>query len=252
MLEAVGTAEWTGVPLKELMEMAGLADDAVEILFTGLDRGVEGGEVQQYERSLPLADALRDEVLVAYEMNGEPLPVQHGSPLRLIVPGWYGMTSVKWLERITILDHPFEGYQQARSYRIRQRPEESGEPVTRMLPRSLMAPPGIPDFATRERRLGAGSCTLYGRAWSGCGAIKLVEVSVDGARSWSEAQLAEPASQWAWTRWDWEWDPTDPGDYELCCRATDSAGNSQPLQPPWNLGGYVNNEVQRVAVTVAP
>ena len=161
LLEAVGTAEWTGTPLRGLLEEAGVDEGAAEVLFRGADRGVEGGEEQQYERSLPLAEALREEVLLAYAMNGEPLPPQHGFPLRLVVPGWYGMTSVKWLERITVLDRPFEGYQQARGYRLRQTPEEAGEPVSRMVPRSLMVPPGIPDFATRERDARARSAARF-------------------------------------------------------------------------------------------
>jgi DMSO/TMAO reductase YedYZ molybdopterin-dependent catalytic subunit len=250
LLEAVGTAEWTGVPLCGLLDEAGVDDVAVEVLFRGLDRGVEGGEEQHYERSLALADALRGEVLLAYAMNGGPLPPQHGFPLRLIVPGWYGMTSVKWLERITVLDTPFEGYQQARSYRLRQTPDEQGEPVSRMLPRSLMIPPGIPDFATRERRLEPGPCTVRGRAWSGLGSVERVEVSADGGTSWSDARLGLPASEWAWSAWEWEWEPRRPGVHELCCRATDSAGNRQPLEARWNLGGYANNEVQRVSVLV--
>ena len=250
LLEAVGTAEWTGTPLRGLLDEAGVSDGAVEVLFRGLDRGVEGGVEQQYERSLPLAEASREEVLLAYAMNGEPLPPQHGFPLRLIVPGWYGMTSVKWLERISVLDQPFEGYQQARGYRLRQRPEEAGEPVTRMVPRALMIPPGVPDFATRERRLEPGVCTLRGRAWSGLGTIELVEVSADGGESWNGATLGPQSSSWAWRAWEWEWDARQPGVYELCCRAGDSAGNVQPSEAPWNLGGYANNEVQRVAVVV--
>jgi sulfane dehydrogenase subunit SoxC len=251
LLEAVGTAEWTGTPLRGLLEEAGIDDGAVEVLFRGLDRGVEGGEEQQFERSLPLADALGDEVLLAYAMNGEPLPPQHGFPLRLVVPGWYGMASVKWLGRITVIDEPFAGYQQARSYRLRQEREEEGEPVSRMLPRSLMVPPGIPDFATRERRLEPGPCTVHGRAWSGFGAVERVEVSADGAATWSDARLGPAVSEWAWRSWEWDWEPREPGAFELCCRATDSAGNAQPLEAPWNLGGYANNEIQRVAVVVA-
>jgi sulfane dehydrogenase subunit SoxC len=250
LLEAVGTAEWTGTPLRGLLEEAGAADSAVEVVFRGLDRGVEGGEEQQFERSLPLADAIRDEVLLAYAMNGEPLPPQHGFPLRLVVPGWYGMTSVKWLERITVLDAPFEGYQQERGYRLRQSPDQKGEPVSRMLPRSLMAPPGIPDFATRERILEPGPCSVRGRAWSGFGPVERVEVSADGGGSWSDARLGGQASPWAWRSWEWDWEPRRPGVYELCCRAMDSAGNVQPLEAPWNLGGYANNEVQRVPVAV--
>ena len=250
LLEAVGTAEWTGTPLNGLLEAAGVAEDAVEVVFRGLDRGIEGGEVQNYERSLSLSDALRDEVLVAWAMNGEPLPPQHGFPARLIVPGWYGMTSVKWLDRITVLDRPFGGYQQTRSYRLRQTPDEPGQALSRVLPRSLVVPPGIPDFATRERRLEAGSCTLRGRAWSGLGPIERVDVSVDGGGSWSSARLGSPRSEWSWISWQWDWD-AEPGVHEVCCRAVDVGGNEQPLEPAWNLGGYANNEVQRLAVTVA-
>ena len=251
LLEAVGTAEWTGTPLRGLLEEAGVDEGAAEVLFRGLDRGVEGGEEQQFERSLPLAEALREEVLLAYAMNGQPLPPQHGFPLRLVVPGWYGMTSVKWLERISVLDRPFDGYQQARGYRVRQTPDEQGEAVSRMLPRSLMVPPGIPDFATRERIVEPGPCTVRGRAWSGLGPVERVEVSADGGASWSTAQLGRQTSKWAWRSWEWAWEPREGGVYELCCRATDGAGNVQPLEAPWNLGGYANNEVQRVPVAVA-
>jgi len=251
LLEAVGTAEWTGTPLAGVLEAAGVDDGAVEVLFRGLDRGVEGGEVQQFERSLSLDEARREEVLLAYAMNGEPLPPQHGFPLRLVVPGWYGMASVKWLERITVLDRPFEGYQQARGYRFRQTPDEQGEPVSRMVPRSLMVPPGIPDFATRDRRLEPGPCTVRGRAWSGFGPIERVEVSADGGAGWSDARLGSQASVWSWISWEWDWEPAEPGVHELCCRATDAVGNQQPLDAPWNLGGYANNEVQRVLVTIA-
>jgi DMSO/TMAO reductase YedYZ molybdopterin-dependent catalytic subunit len=250
LVEAVGTAEWTGVPVRVLLAEAGVGSGAVEVSFRGIDRGIEGGEEQQYERSLSLEEARRDEVLLAYEMNGRPLPPQHGFPLRLVVPGWYGMTSVKWLERITLLETPFAGYQQARGYRVRQAPEETGVPVTRMVPRSLMVPPGIPDFATRARTMALAPCTVTGRAWSGFGAIERVEVSADGGASWSEAERRPPASRWAWCSWAWRWEPPGPGAYELCCRAGDSAGNTQPLEVPWNLGGYANNAVQRVPVTV--
>jgi sulfane dehydrogenase subunit SoxC len=248
--EAVGTAEWTGAPLRPLLEEAGVSADAVEILFTGLDRGVEGGIEQSYERSLPLREALRDEVTLAYEVNGQPLPPQHGFPVRLLVPGWYGMTSVKWLARVTALDRPFNGYQHARVYRLRQSPDEPGEPVTRMVPRALMVPPGMPDFATRGRLLRPGTWRLEGRAWSGLAPVERVEVSVDGGATWAEARLGEQPGALAWRAWSFEW-TAGPGDHELCCRARDAAGNGQPDDPPWNLGGYANNAVQRVPVTVA-
>jgi sulfane dehydrogenase subunit SoxC len=250
LLEAVGTARWRGTALASLLEEAGVREGAVEVLFTGLDRGVEGEEEQSYARSLPLAEALRDDVLLAYEVNGLPLPPQHGYPLRLLVPGWYGMTSVKWLARVTVLDAPFDGYQQRHKYRLRQEEDEPGEPVQRIQVRALMVPPGIPEFLTRARIVPAGDCVLEGRAWSGVAEVAGVEVSTDGGATWSEAKL-EPDSlgRWAWRAWRFVWGARQ-GEYELCCRARDTAGNVQPLEPPWNVGGYANNAVQRVSVTV--
>jgi sulfane dehydrogenase subunit SoxC len=250
LLEAVGTASWTGTPLSGLLAEAGVAGDAVEVLFTGLDRGVEGEIEQTFQRALPLADALHDEVLLAWGLNGVPLPPQHGFPLRLVVPGWYGMTNVKWLARITVLDEPFTGYQNARGYRIRQDADEDGTPLSRMVVRALMVPPGIPDFATRRRFAPLAEQTIEGRAWSGQEAIESVEVSSDGGATWQPADLEPAAGAHAWRHWTFRWHPAAPGDYELCCRATDAAGNRQPDAAPWNLGGYANNAVQRVPVTV--
>ena len=248
LTEAVGTAEWGGTPLAPLLAEAGVRDGAVEALFTGLDRGVEGGVQQAYERALSLADA--EGALLAYEMNGEPLPPQHGFPLRLVVPGWYGMTNVKWLARITVLAEPYQGYQNAVAYRWYGEDGEPGEPVTRMMPRSLMVPPGVPDFMTRERHVEAGPVVLQGRAWSGQGTVERVEMSTDGGATFAAAELEEPLSAAAWRGWRLRWEAT-PGEHELCSRATDSAGNTQPLEPPWNLKGYANNAVERIRVTVA-
>jgi len=247
--EAVGTAEWTGTPLRPILEEAGLAPEAVEVVFTGLDRGIQGEVEHAYARSLPVVDALRDEVLLAYAVNRRPLPPQHGFPLRLVVPGWYGMTHVKWLESIMVVDAPFEGWQQAVAYHVRGSEEEVGTPVARMLPRSLMVPPGIPDFLTRDRFVQPGPCPLEGRAWSGNGAVERVEVSDDGGESWADATLAEPVSEFAWRGWAYTWE-ADPGKHELCCRATDAAGLMQPLEPEWNFDGFCNNAVQRVRVVV--
>jgi sulfane dehydrogenase subunit SoxC len=251
LLEAVGTGAWTGTPLAALLAEAGVREGAVEVLFTGLDRGVEGEIEQSFQRGLALADATRDEVLLAWGLNGGPLPPQHGFPLRLVVPGWYGMTNVKWLARITVLDEPFTGYQNARGYRLRQDPDEEGSPVSRMTVRALMVPPGIPDFATRRRFASPDGQTIEGRAWSGQGTVESVEVSSDGGDTWRPAALDPASAPHAWRRWTFAWHPDGPGDYELCCRATDSAGNRQPDAAPWNLGGYSNNAVQRVPVTVA-
>jgi sulfane dehydrogenase subunit SoxC len=247
LTEAVGTAEWAGTPLAPLLDEAGVRPEAIEVLFTGLDRGVEGGTLQAYERSLAVADA-RD-ALLAYEMNGAPLPPQHGFPLRLVVPGWYGMANVKWLARITLLEETFDGYQNAVAYRMYGADGAAGDAVTRMLPRSLMVPPGVPDFMSRERHLEPGPVTVTGRAWSGYGPIERVEVSTDGGAGFADAELDMPLGEAAWRGWRFDWD-APRGEHVLCSRATDSAGNSQPLSPPWNLKGYANNAVERIPVVV--
>jgi len=249
LLGATGTAEWTGTPLRSLLEEAGLLDDAVEVVFTGLDHGVEKGVEQDYQRGLPLAEAMRTETLLAYAMNGQPLLPQHGFPLRLVVPGWYGMTNVKWLTRITVVAQPFAGYQQVRGYHLRTDDDDPGTPVTRMMPRALMVAPGIPDFLTRRRFVRPGSHRLRGRAWSGWAPIRAVDVSVDGGRTWAAGQLEAQPSGFAWCGWSCSW-TASPGDHELCCRAIDESGRQQPLDIPWNVGGYANNAVQRIHVTV--
>src|SRR4051812_4684350 len=251
LLEAVGTARWGGTPLAPLLAEAGIPHGTVEGLFTGLDRGLGGGGEQAFQRALSLEDAQRGEGLLAYEMNGAPPPPQHGFPLRLVVPGWYGMTNVKWLSRIEFLDQPFAGYQQSWSYRVRQSEDEAGEALQRMQPRSLFVPPGIPEFLTRERTVAAGEVVVEGRAWSGLAPIASVEVSADGGSTWEAAELESAGEPWAWRGWSYRWD-AQPGDYPLCSRARDEAGNEQPVEPPWNLGGYANNAVQTVRVSVTP
>lgn len=249
-LEAIGTSEWTGTPLRGLLEEAGLRSDAVEVVFTGLDRGIEGGQVQHYQRSLRISEAAREEVLLAYAMNGAPLQPQHGYPIRLVVPGWYGMTSVKWLSRIEAVAEPFQGYQMRKAYRYKQTQDDSGTPVTLIRVRSLMIPPGIPDFLTRTRLVEAGPVTLEGRAWAGRLGISRVEVSTDGGSTWADAHLPDEAvSRYAWRGWTFRWDAT-PGRHTLCVRATDAEGNAQPMEQEWNAGGYGNNAVQRVNVIV--
>jgi DMSO/TMAO reductase YedYZ molybdopterin-dependent catalytic subunit len=251
LVEAVGTAAWRGASLRTLLTEAGIRDGARDVLFTGLDRGIEKEIEQQYQRSLPPDEALRDEVVLAYEMNGAPLQPQHGAPLRLVVPGWYGMTNVKWLSRITVLREPFSGYQQSTAYKFRRDEDDEGMAVTRIAPRALMVPPGIPDFHTRERFLAAGPVTLAGRAWSGWGPIAAVDVSTDGGSTWDRARLGAHvnSSPWAWRPWTYDWEATS-GRYEVRCRARDDAGNEQPIDAQWNVGGYANNGAQRVVVNV--
>ncbi|NUS80679.1 MAG: sulfite oxidase [Streptomyces sp.] len=250
LVEAVGTADWTGVPLRLLLERAGVEPGAVDVVFTGADHGVERGVEQDYRRALPIgaATGTEPEVLVAYAMNGAPLPPQHGRPLRLVVPGWYGMAQVKWLREVTVVDTEFTGFQQSVAYRLRQDPGDAGEPVTRIVPRALLVPPGFPDFMSRTRVVRPGPVPLEGRAWSGRAPVTRVEVSTDAGRTWREAELApDDGHRWAWRRWRTTWTAT-PGAHTLSARATDADGHSQPLDQPWNRGGFAVNLVQQVAV----
>ncbi len=248
LYEAVGTAEWTGTPLRHVLAEAGLDKETVEIAFFGADRGFDKGIEHDYGRSLTPDMAMRDDVLLVYAMNGQPLLPQHGFPLRLLVPGWYGMASVKWLNRITALDHAFDGHQQIGTYRYRESADDPGRPVDIIRVKSLMVPPGIPDWYTRRRMVDAGPVTVTGRAWSGAGvAIGKVEFSAGG--DWQEAKVEPRLGDYAWARWTCTWQ-AEPGDYTLACRATDANGKVQPLDPPWDNSGFGNNVVQKVAVTV--
>jgi DMSO/TMAO reductase YedYZ molybdopterin-dependent catalytic subunit len=160
------------------------------------------------------------------------------------------MTHVKWLRSIELVAEPFRGWQQEVAYHLRQAEEDPGEPVTRMLPRALLVPPGIPDFLSRQRFVAAGPCRLEGRAWSGWGVVERVDVTVDGGRRWNQATLREPVSDLAWRGWSYDWD-AEPGEHEVGCRATDATGRTQPLEPPWNYDGFCNNAVQLVPVVVS-
>ncbi len=247
LLEAVSTAEWTGAPLSEVLEEAGVGPDAVELVFTGADTGVQNDVEHDYARSLTVADAMRPEVLLAYAMNGRPLEPQHGAPVRLLVPGWYGMTSVKWLRRIEAVRRPFDGFQQADAYRVQSSEDDPGQRVTRIKARALMIPPGIAEFPSRRRIVEAGPVELVGRAWCGAAPVARVDVAVDG--EWRPAELGPHVGPFAWRSWSCGWSAT-PGEHVLACRATDAEGDAQPLEPFWNLQGMANNYIQTVPVTV--
>lgn len=248
LVEAVGTSRWTGTPLAPLLREASIQGGAVEVVFTGADHGIERGVEQDYQRSLSVAEAVGEDVLLAYEMNGAPLPPQHGYPLRLVVPGWYGMAQVKWLRGITAVADPFDGYQM-RAYRLRRDPEQPGAPLTRIEPRALLVPPGFPDFMSRKRVLRSGPTTVEGRAWSGWAPVEAVDVSIDGGDTWASATLESAPDRWGWARWTWTWEAT-AGNYLLSARARDMSGRSQPVEPPWNRGGFANNLIQQVPVAV--
>jgi sulfane dehydrogenase subunit SoxC len=217
---AISTAQWTGVPLRSLLQ---LQETAVELVFTGADGGRE-----RYQRSLPREAALDPSVLLAWEMNGEPIPAQFGGPLRLIVPDWYGMASVKWLAGIEAVKTPFEGQYQTEKYVY-----APGDPVTRMRPKAM--------FGEVPRIVRGGSpMVIAGLAWSGAG-IARVEVAVNG--QWQEARLVGPALPHAWRRFELRFTP-QPGSYRVQCRAFDDTGRGQPEQPVWNELGYGANGIE--------
>lgn len=233
---AVSTASWSGVPLAQLLERAGLRDDVVEILVVGADRGDpgEGAREQPYARALPLEKARDPSVLLALEMNGGPIPVEHGAPVRLIVPGWYGMASVKWVARVSALTKPFAGWFQHDRYVYDDGLEVRPVDVVRV--KSMIVAPEA-NAAVRRGRL-----AVAGWAWSGAGPIAAVEISLDGG-AWLPARLDATLAPHAWRRFTVELEVTAPGRHTLRTRARDAAGRVQPDQPPWNRHGYGNNAV---------
>lgn len=249
MYEAVGTSEWTGTPLAPLIARAGPLADVVELSFTGADEGFDKGERHAFGRSLTLAQLAELEVLLVYAMNGQPLLPQHGAPLRIIVPGWYGMASVKWLTEIEALREPYQGFQQVKTYRFRSDADDPGRPITTIRVKSLMVPPGVPDWLTRARYLEAGPVEIIGRAWSGAG-VPVVKVEFGVGEAWHEAKLAPPQGRYAWAKWQYLWDAA-PGEHQLRCRATDANGDVQPLEGPWDMAGFANNAAQVVDVFVS-
>jgi DMSO/TMAO reductase YedYZ molybdopterin-dependent catalytic subunit len=247
-LGAVSTAEWTGVPLVAVLDRAGVRTGALEALF----RGADGGQVEdrvgaiRFERSLSLDLARDPDVLVAYAMNGEALPVQHGFPVRLIVPGWYAMASVKWLTGIELIDRPFAGYYQTDRYCYEWTREGAPdrEPVTLQRVRALITEP-LPD-----QQRPSGDLAIRGVAWSGAAAIACVEISVNGG-NWRQARLVSAPAPYAWQRWELITRVETPGMTTVRARATDRAGHTQPDHAEWNRLGYGNNAVQEVAVRIA-
>lgn len=246
-LGAVSTAEWTGVSLTAVLDLAGIEPGAREVLFRGADGGrVEGRtEVTRFERSLKL-DVIRDsQALLAYAMNGEPLPTQHGHPLRIIVPGWYGVTSVKWLTEIDLIDEAFAGYFQGDRYVYEW--ERNGqvvrEPVTVTRVRALITEPGS------DEAVEPGNLPIRGVAWSGAAPIARVEVSVEGG-SWEVARLVGKAHRYGWQPWELITRVDRPGVTTLRARATDLTGRTQPEHPEWNRLGYGANAIQEVPVRV--
>lgn len=247
----VGNAEWTGTSLSNLLERAGVKEGAVEVILEGHDQGKIGapgpaGEIP-FARSLPLDKALQPETLLAWQMNGAALPPAHGFPVRAIIPGWYGMASVKWLKRIVVTDRPFEGYFQTFSYTIWQRSADGFAtlaPISEIAVKSQIARP-----MSRESVAAGSTCTIHGAAWTGESEIAKVEVSTDGGQSWKSAELDEQSARYAWRLFHFQWQvPAMPGDRVLMARATDAAGRTQPLERNEDLRDSMISHVQRINV----
>ena len=250
---AVSTARWKGVTLALVLERAGVREGAKEVVFHGADTGEEeeDGAVfatdLPYCRSLPIDTAQGSDILLAYEMNGAPLTRDHGFPLRLIVPRWYGMASVKWLTRIQVVDKPFNGFFQKRRYVfIDEGPEDKPErrPVTTLQVKSIITTPRHGEV------IRPGPFAIKGFAWSGEGDVTGVEVTTDGGQNWSETRLLGESTRNCWRRWEFDWTASGPGHFIFMARATDSAGNRQPKSIPWNFRGYANNAIHTLAVEI--
>src|SRR5262245_41507737 len=266
---AIGHAEWTGVPLRLVLEQSGIKPGTVETLFEGLDtvREVDCPDPLTFARSLPLDKALNSDTILVTRMNGEPLEPIHGFPLRLIVPGWYGVASVKWLGRIEAINHAFKGYYQSKKYTIQSRtPAGTTETV-------IIGPMAVKSEIVRPQAgdaLGLGANRIFGVAWAGQESVARVEISImreeDGLEirptqdalkmsptelSWSDAELLGPQAPYSWMLWEYLWEVAEPGTYSILARATSSAGRVQPTEHDPLLGGYLIHFVRPRTVTVA-
>lgn len=245
---AIGHAEWTGVPLARVLEQAGLWPDAVEVLFEGCDRGSESDhpEPMHFTRSLPLAKALDRDTLLVTRMNGELLSASHGFPLRLFVPGWYGVASVKWLRRIEVINRPFHGYYQSVKYTV-QRATPSGTETVVVGPMAVKSELIRP---AADSEVGIGTNRLFGVAWAGEESVARVEVSTDAGRTWNPADLIGPQTPYSWTPWEYLWEVAEPGEYSLLTRAISSSGHIQPTQHDPLHGGYLIHFSRPIPVRV--
>jgi DMSO/TMAO reductase YedYZ molybdopterin-dependent catalytic subunit len=248
---AVGNAKWTGVRLSDVLKRAGLGPKAKHVQLLGADRPVLP-TVPLFIRSIPIEKAMHSDTLLAYRMNGEPLPLLHGAPLRLIMPGWAGDACVKWLTHLNLQEREAEGYYMQTAYRMPRQPAQPGAtvspsdlvPVEQMVVKSLIARPL--DGSTLSRR----DVLVEGVAWTGEAEVVRVDISTDDGHTWREAELVGERVPYAWRQWRYVWTTPKPGAYTVLSRATDSLGYTQPMVTPWNPGGFLWNAVDRVRVKV--
>ncbi|MDQ3694509.1 MAG: sulfite oxidase [Chloroflexota bacterium] len=234
--DAAGNAEWEGVALGDLLDLAGVRDDTVDVVSVG-------GDFAGMRRGLPLGAARDADTLVVWSMNGEALPVAHGGPVRLLVPGWAGIASTKWLVGLEVLNFAFDGFWNADNYVFWTEAGEPVRPVSQLPVKSIISAPDDGEIVP------AGDRLVTGYAWSGYGAIRRVEISTDGGTSWAEACL-ETAGRRSWARFSHPWRAT-PGPARIQARATDERGLRQPATAEWNAKGYLMNGIHEVSVTVS-
>jgi DMSO/TMAO reductase YedYZ molybdopterin-dependent catalytic subunit len=235
--DAIGNAVWTGVPVATVLDQAGIRPETVDIV-------TQGADFPEMRRGLPLAVARDPDALLVWAMNGEPLPVAHGGPVRLLVPGWAGIASTKWLVGIEAIDRPFDGFWNTDNYVFWDERGDALRPIADMPPKSVIVTP------EHGGAVAAGTVLVAGWAWSGFAPVRTVELSVDGGETWHEATL-HPGARRGWRRWELPWQAT-AGEHRLLARATDERRLSQPLVAPWNAKGYQMNAVHEIFVRVAP
>lgn len=234
---AIGNVEWTGVSLIDVLNMAGIKPDAVDLVS-------QGGDFEEMQRGLPIEIAYDPDVMLVWEMNGEPLPSPNGGPVRLLVPGWGGIASTKWVVGLEVIDHPFTGSFNTERYVIIDEDEQVLWPVQQMPAKSVITNP-VPDST-----LDSGTQTLSGYAWSGYAGIASVEVSTDGGSNWTQATITDEAGPRSWVRFEYSWDAS-AGSARLASRATDERSLQQPVVSDWNGKGYQQNAIYEVPVTVS-
>ncbi len=247
---AVGNATFTGPRLADVLRRAGVKPTGKHVAFNGLDE--PSGKVPDFIRSVPIEKAMHPDTLLATQMNGAPLRIEHGYPARALVPGWLGAASVKWLIEVQVLDHEFEGNFMKPGYRVPTRPVEPGGEVSPDEMAVITALP-VKSIITRP---GDGAhmkpvpIRITGAAWAGETDIARVDISADQGRTWQPATLGRDRAKYAWRLWEYNWGPPEPGTYTLMSRATDTAGRTQPAAPAWNPSGYLWNVIDHVRVHV--
>ncbi|MGD8210898.1 MAG: sulfite oxidase [Desulfobacterales bacterium] len=240
----VGNAVWGGIRLRDVLETAGLRENANHVAFEGFDKPMGSAGIK-FIRSIPIEKAMSS-TLLAYEMNGAPLPVEHGYPLRALALGWTGASCVKWLRRIEVLERAFEGFFMDKVYRVYQKGEDpkSGEVVKEIQVKTIIVEP------EKDQILSTGTVPVRGAAYAGEAGIETVEVSVDLGTTWHPAEMIGLDQPFAWRHWEYLWEVDTGGDHTIMARAIDTRGNRQPETAQWNTLGYGNNGVREHAVRV--